>query len=219
MNIAALQQLIQRAQQHEASTGQLAEQMRNHLDQLHPSIRLPNSDTDGVLLRFVSAYIEQVPELLQAAQQVAREAGIEAQIKPVLKVAEQFFLQPPALMAGHEGLEGLLDEAYLAHRLVEEVNDRYITHLGAPLIPLDTTVANLIAHQLIGEPFANQLDEAVHHAVEGLLAEASLDQAALQAYRQRLDEPQVSAAWRNWPCLSRQLGVELELAQEQRVAS
>ena len=77
----------------------------------------------------------------------------------------------------------------------------------------------LIAHQLIGEPFANQLDEAVHHAVEGLLAEASLDQAALQAYRQRLDEPQVSAAWRNWPCLSRQLGVELELAQEQRVAS
>ncbi len=121
MNIAAVQQLIQRAQQHEASTGQLAEQMRNHLDQLHPSIRLPNSDTDGVLLRFVSAYIEQVPELLQAAQQVAREAGIEAQIKPVLKVAEQFFLQPPALMAGHEGLEGLLDEAYLAHRLVEEV--------------------------------------------------------------------------------------------------
>ena len=219
MNTAALRQLIQRAHQHEATTGQLARQLDTQLERLHPSIRLPNSDTDGVLLRFVSAYIEQVPELLQAAQQVAREAGIEAQIKPVLKVAEQFFLQPPALMAGHEGLEGLLDEAYLAHRLVEEVNDRYITHLGAPLIPLDTTVANLIAHQLIGEPFANQLDEAVHHAVEGLLAEASLDQAALQAYRQRLDEPQVSAAWRNWPCLSRQLGVELELAQEQRVAS
>lgn len=218
MNIAALQQLIQRAQQHEASTGQLAEQMRNHLDQLHPSIRLPNSDTDGVLLRFVSAYIEQVPELLQAAQQVAREAGIEDQIKPVLKVAEQFFLQPPALMAGHDGLEGLLDEAYLAHRLVEEVNDRYITHLGAPLIPLDTTVANLIAHQLIGEPFANQLDEAVHHAVDGMLDEASFTQDSVQAYRERLHSPQTDAAWQRWPCLSRQLGVELQLA-ESRAAS
>ena len=130
MNIAALHALIQRAQQHEASTGHWPARCQSHLGQLHPSIRLPNEDTQGVLLRFVSAYIEQVPELLQAAHQVAQEAGIEAQIKPVLKVAEQFFLQPPALMAGHEGLEGLLDEAYLAHRLVEEVNDRYITHSG-----------------------------------------------------------------------------------------
>jgi hypothetical protein len=211
MNIPALHALIQRAQQHEASTGQLAKQMRSHLNQLHPSIRLPSTDTDGVLLRFVSAYIGQVPELLQAAHQVAQEAGIEAQIKPVLTVAEQFFLQPPALMAGHEGLEGLLDEAYLAHRLVEEVNDRYITHLGAPLIPLDTTVANLIAHQLIGEAFANQLDEAVQHAVEGLLDNASFTQDSVLAYRERLQNPQTEAAWRRWPCLSRQLGVELQL--------
>ena len=219
MNTAALRQLIQRAHQHEATTGQLARQLDTQLERLHPSIRLPVEDAQGVLERFVAAYIEQVPELLDAADAVAREAGIDAQIKPVLKIAEEYFLQPLALLNGHDGLDGLLDEAYLAHRLVEEVNDFYIAHLGQPLIPLDTTVANLIAHQLIGEPFANQLDEAVHHAVEGLLAEASLDQAALQAYRQRLDEPQVSPAWRNWPCLSRQLGVELELAQEQRVAS
>ncbi|OHC27536.1 MULTISPECIES: hypothetical protein [unclassified Pseudomonas] len=211
MNIAALHVLIQRAHQHEASTGQLASQMQAHLGQLHPSIRLPNEDTHGVLQRFVSAYIEQVPELLQAAHEVSLEAGIEAQIKPVLKVAEQFFLQPPALMAGHEGLEGLLDEAYLAHRLVEEVNDRYIAHLGAPLIPLDTTVANLIAHQLIGEAFANQLDEAVHHAVDGMLDEASFAQDSVQAYRERLNNPQTDAAWKRWPCLSRQLGVELQL--------
>lgn len=211
MNIPALQALIQRAHQHEASSGHLASQMQTHVGQLHRSIRLPSEDTQGVLQRFVSAYIEQVPELLQAAQQVAQEAGIEAQIKPVLQVAEQFFLQPPALMAGHEGLEGLLDEAYLAHRLVEEVNDRYIAHLGAPLIPLDTTVANLIAHQLIGEPFANQLDEAVHHAVDGMLDEASFTQDSVQAYRERLHNPQTDAAWQRWPCLSRQLGVELQL--------
>ena len=211
MNIAALHILIQRAHQHEASTGQLASQMQAHLGQLPPSIRLPNEDTHGVLQRFVSAYIEQVPELLQAAHEVSLEAGIEAQIKPVLKVAEQFFLQPPALMAGHEGLEGLLDEAYLAHRLVEEVNDRYIAHLGAPLIPLDTTVANLITHQLIGEAFANQLDEAVHHAVDGMLDEASFAHDSVQAYRERLNNPQTDAAWKRWPCLSRQLGVELQL--------
>ncbi|WP_296221565.1 hypothetical protein [Pseudomonas sp. UBA2684] len=218
MNTPALRELIQRAHQHEANSGHLGRQLQAQLGRLHPSIRLPNTDTLGVLTRFVAAYIEQVPEVLEAANQVAREAGIEAQIKPVLKVAEQFFLQPPALMAGHEGLDGLLDEAYLAHRLVEEVNDRYIAHLGQPLIPLDTTVANLIAHQLIGEPFANQLDEAVHHAVDGMLDEASFSQDSVRAYRERLSDPQTEAAWQRWPCLSRQLGVELELDQA-RVAS
>ncbi|HLA31858.1 MAG TPA: hypothetical protein VJ047_12640 [Pseudomonas sp.] len=217
MNTPALRELIQRAHQHEASSKQLSAQLGEQLERLHPSIHLPDTDTLGVLTRFVSAYIEQVPDVLDAANEVAREAGIEEQIKPVLKVAEQFFLQPPALMAGHDGLDGLLDEAYLAHRLVEEVNDRYIKHLGRPLIPLDTTVANLIAHQLIGEPFANQLDEAVHHAVDGMLDEDSFDQASVRAYRERLSDPHTEAAWKRWPCLSGQLGVELQL-DESRAA-
>ncbi len=219
MNTAALRKLIQSAHQHEAATGQLARQLNTQLERLDPSIRLPIKDAQGVLERFVAAYIEQVPELLDAADAVAREAGIDAQIKPVLKIAEEYFLQPLALLNDHDGLDGLLDEAYLAHRLVEEVNDVYIAHMGQPLIPLDTTVANLIAHQLIGEPFANQLDEAVHLTVKGLLDADGLDQAALQAYRERLATPQVVAAWSNWPCLSRQLGVELALAETQLEAS
>ncbi|XQE67101.1 hypothetical protein ACOAPY_00475 [Pseudomonas sp. P3C3] len=211
MNTPALRQQIQLALVQEASSGALARQLMNQLDQLHPTIQLPAGDAHGVLARFVTAYVEQVPDVLDAANAVAREAGIEAQVKPVLKLAEQFFLSPPSLLEGHQGLDALLDEAYLAHRLVEEVNDRYITHLGQPLIPLDTTVANVIAHQLIGEPFANQLDEAVHHAVDELLGEQVFQQDSVQEYRARLSNPQTVAAWQNWPCLSRQLGVELGL--------
>jgi hypothetical protein len=219
MNTAALRQLIERAHQHEASTGQLAKQLDAQLERLHPAIRLPVEDAQGVLARFVAAYIAQVPELLDAADAVAADAGIQAQIKPVLKIAEEYFLQPPALLNGHDGLDGLLDEAYLAHRLVEEMNDRYIGQFGHPLIPMDTTVANLIAHQLIGEDFANQLDDAVHQTVEGMLSPSRFDPALLQAYRDQLDDPQVIAAWQSWPCLSRHLGVELALGQEQWVAS
>lgn len=210
MNTPALREQIQLALVQEASSGALARQLQHHLDLLHPTIQLPASDAHGVLTRFVTSYVEQVPDVLDAAHAVAREAGIEAQVKPVLKLAEQFFLSPPSILEGHQGLDALLDEAYLAHRLVEEVNDRYITHLGQPLIPLDTTVANVIAHQLIGEPFANQLDEAVHHAVDELLDE-QVFQGSVQEYRTRLSNPQTVAAWQNWPCLSRQLGVELGL--------
>lgn len=211
MNITALRQSIAHAQQHEARHGTLTHRLESRLPFLHPIIVLPEQDGLASLTRFVAGYIDQVPELLEAAQTVARETEIEAQIKPVLKVAEHFFLSPPTLIEGQEGLVGLLDEAYLAHRLIEEINDRYIVFVGQPLIPLDTTVANLVAHQLIGEPFANQLDEAVLMAVNGLLGNTLMEQVSLQAYRDRLLSPLTLNAWRRWPCLSRRFGVELQL--------
>lgn len=211
MNTAALREQIQKAQQHEAATQLLTRQLESKLPQLHPSIQLPEVDAHGVLTRFVAAYIDEVPDLLDAANDVAREAGIESQIKPVLKIAEQYFLQPPQIMAGHIGLDSLLDEAYLAHRFVEEVNDLYIKHFGQPLIPLDMTVANLIAHQLIGEAFANQLDEVVHHAVDNMLDDDSFALESVEAYRDTLSSPDTGAAWKRWPCMSRRLGVGLEL--------
>jgi len=211
MKTAALRELIQRAHQHEADSANLANLLEQKMPELHHTIRLPEGDGKQALVRFVKAYIDQVPDILDAANQVARDAGIEGQIKPVLKVAEAFFLEPSALMDGHEGLDGMLDEAYLAHRLVEEVNDRYITHLGQPLIPLDTTLANVIAHQLIGEPFANELDEVVHRAVDGMLEASIFEQESVQAYRSRLSNPSTHAAWKKWPCFSQQLGVELRL--------
>src|SRR3989344_2797767 len=214
MNTAALREQIQKAQQHEAESGLLTRQLENQLPHLHRAIQLPEADANGVLTRFVAAYIEEVPDLLDAANEVAREAGIESQVKPVLKIAEQYFLQPPAIMAGHVGLDSLLDEAYLAHRFVEEVNDLYIKHLGQPLIPLDMTVANLIAHQLIGEEFANQLDEAVHHAVDEMLNDESFALESVEAYREQLKSLATEAAWKRWPCLSRTLGIELELDQQ-----
>ncbi|MNR18555.1 hypothetical protein D3C85_1352880 [compost metagenome] len=174
---------------------------------------MPEADAQGALARFVGAYIDQVPELLEAANDVAREAGIESQIKPVLKIAEQYFLQPPTITNTHLGLGCLLDEAYLAHRLVEEVNDLYIKHFNQPLIPLDTTVANLIAHQLIGEDFANQLDEVVHHSVDEMLNDQSFALESVEQYRDKLSSPDTGEAWKRWPCLSRQLGVGLELDQ------
>jgi len=214
MNTAALRELIERAHTHEARTGQLAGLLHGRLSNLHASIRLSDtaSESEATLHRFVNAYIEQVPDLIDAAAQVAIDAGISAQIQPVLNIALEYFLQPPELIAGHEGLDGLLDEAYLAHRLVEEVNDLYIRHFAQPLIPLDTTVANLIAHNLIGEPFANELDEVVHHSIDQLLDDEAFEQEKVQAYKDKLTSPETGAAWKRWPCLSRQLGIEINVA-------
>ena len=44
---------------------------------LHSSIALADGDRNMVMTRFVTAYIDLVPDLLDAANDVAREAGIE----------------------------------------------------------------------------------------------------------------------------------------------
>ncbi|MCU1718568.1 hypothetical protein [Pseudomonas sp. 5P_3.1_Bac2] len=214
MNLNALQDVIARAQSYEIATSQLAMQLRPRLATLHRSIRLPAQDAEGTLLGFIHGYIGRVPEMLQAIYEVALEAQIDAQIKPLLHVAEQFFLAPPQFMADVQGLEALLDEAYFAHRIVEEINDRYIRFLGVPLLPLDTTVANLVAHQLIGEEFANQLDDAVLKTLEHLLNPASFAQPTVAVYRQHLLNGKTHAAWQRWPCLSSELGVELQLKRD-----
>lgn len=214
MNTAALRELIERANTHEKQTQQLAAALAGRFAGLHRSITLEGGEADAheSLQRFVDAYINQVPDVIEAAAEVAIEAGIAAQIQPVLNIALEYFIQPPKIMDGHEGLDSLLDEAYLAHRLVEEVNDVYIRHFAQPLIPQDTTVANLIAHSLIGEPFANQLDEVVHHSIDQLLNEEAFEQERVQAYKDRLTSPETGALWKRWPCMSRQLGIGLSLA-------
>jgi hypothetical protein len=91
--------------------------------------------------------------------------------------------------------------------VVEEVNDLYIRHFQQPLIPVDTTVANLIAHQLIGEALPTSWMKwcitrwtkcSTTRALRGVGG----------GYRDKLSSPEPEA-WKRWPCLSRQLGVEL----------
>ncbi|MBQ0742818.1 MAG: hypothetical protein KBT85_05910 [Pseudomonas sp.] len=212
MNIAALRERIRVAEQQEQQQGSLRKWLGGQMEHLHPAIE-PGSDPLDTLHRFAEGYIAEVPDTLEAAQAVAESANMRTQLLPVLKVAEAFFLQPPDLPADHQGMLALLDEAYLVHRLVEEINDRYIAHGGEPLLPLDTTRANVIVHQLLGDAFANQLDMAVDTAVEGLAPESLFNSKDFADFRQIIAQRGRIALWQNWPCLSRQLGVEIRLRE------
>lgn len=212
MNIAALRERIRVAEVQEHDQGSLRAWLHQQITQLHPAIA-PGDEPLDTLLHFAEGYIAQVPDTLEAAQAVAESANMRAQLLPVLKVAEAFFLQPPDLPADHQGMLALLDEAYLVHRLVEEVNDRYIAHGGEPLLPLDTTRANVIVHQLLGDGFANQLDLAVNSAVEALAPESLFSSRAFDDFRQIIAQRGRLALWKDWPCLSRQLGVEIRLRE------
>ncbi|WP_024461875.1 hypothetical protein [Marinimicrobium sp. LS-A18] len=203
--------LIQAAKQQDLETGQLSRIIQRRADRLHVAIQLPPHQAEAALHDFVVRYVEHVPAFIGAIDALTREAGINDRVAPLLNIACDYFLSPPDLVSGRSHLVALLDEAYLAHRLLEEVNDRFIGSCGIPLAPMDTTRANVIAHELIGEPFANELDQAVLFSAELLLNEYPFEGDNFNAYIAQHRDRGWSEELRRWPCLAANLDIGLRL--------
>jgi hypothetical protein len=207
----------------EQSLGLFLKVLRKNFTKLHGAISLLGTDgrpnaTPDKLLAFVIAYIRHVPDFIEAVNKIGELHNIQAVTTPFLRIIGDFFLSPPELVEGHTGLDALLDEAYLAHRIIEEVNDHIMARFGIPLAPMDMTSANLVVHSLIGEPFANDLDHAVQYSVEMLMMRGShLDRYLVSDAFQRYVGNHQSKGWAaelsSYPCLAIDLSVELRFEQ------
>lgn len=214
MSTAAIRDTIRLARLHEQQHGHLAKLMAHHVqNNVHVAIQLPEDHPTESLVEFVVAYIENVPSFIDAVRYITQKANIQDYAESYLKLAEDYFLKPPEIVAGHVGLEELMDEAYLAHRLMEEVNDRFMIRSSIPLVPMDMTMSNLIVHSLIGEPFANELDEAVQYTVERtMMKEHVYDSDEFKAYVEAHKNNQWDSELKNWPCLTDELSIDLQFA-------
>jgi len=167
----AIRNTIKLAKLHEQQSGYLAALFESDVaNKTHLAIQLPTDNATSCLVDFVISYIDYVPCCIDTVRSIAGDAGINQYAEPFLNLAVDFFLKPPEASLGHTGLSELMDEAYLAHRLIEEMNDQFMVNTSMALVPIDMSLSNLIVHSLIGEPFANELDEAVIFTVEKAMA-------------------------------------------------
>ena len=212
MTHRAIKETINLAKTHELKTGHLAGILDRVITSgVHIAIKLPEERATETLLNFVIAYIEHVPSFLEAARDITESANLQPLTTPILALAENYFIKPPEIVSGHVGLDELMDEAYLAHRLMEEVNDRLMMRTGVPLLPMDMTMSNIVIHSLIGEPFANELDDAVHYAVDLLMAKESIyHNDAFERYVEQHQHNRWSKELERWPCLMDELAIELQ---------
>lgn len=209
-----IRETIAIAKRLEAQNHALELYLEGMLPRLHRAVQLPQQAPGKALLQFVVRYIEQVPELLDTLAALMHEATIYQSGRVFTDIAANFFLQPPELVREHSGLHALVDKAYLAHRMVEEVNDRLMLLYEVPLAPIDMTLANVIVHELLGEDFANQLDLAVHYAVEALFQpDPSQNSPASAPFL----EGRGTRLWRNtlegWPRLAEDSAISLLLRE------
>lgn len=169
MTTAGIKDSINAALEHEQRSGDLRRQLTRRLPDLKQKLVLPEDSPLDTLMGFVISYAESVPGSLNLVTAVSKRLGFYDYAAPFLNMAEDYFLRPPELLPGGGGLEALLDEAFLAHRLLEEVNDHHIRHLQRPLLPLDMTEANLIVHYLLGDQLATRLEHLVQFTASHLL--------------------------------------------------
>ncbi len=210
--LAQIHSLILNAKQ----TTQLSNLLASRVHRLHEAIKLPPQEASTLLATFITRYIGQVPEFIDVIIQMSKEAGIYDGVAPLLDIAIDYFLTPPEIISNHNQLEALLYAAYLAHRLLEEINDRFIGYCGIPLAPMDMTRANVVAHELIGEPFANELDQAVLFSAELLLDQQSFAGENFQQYIAMHKHRGWSLELERWPCLTENLAIVLDFNNEPR---
>ena len=214
MRVSTLRSIIDQAFYHEEKTKRLQRHLKLHIETLPNRLKIEPENELQSLTNFLKEYINHVPDFLQSLKESAQKSGIEVHVFPLLKVAEEYFISPPTLPNDHIGVMALMDEAYLAHRLFEEVNDRYISRVGMPLIPWDMTLANVVAHQLVGEELANKLDELVHKTVNKMMSsESEYERESFKQYVQE-EHGNLTSIWQEWPCMSKASGIDWGFMRE-----
>jgi hypothetical protein len=161
MTPEAVLNIIHHARRQEARSGTFLRQLRAKVPELPASIRVRSDRPATRLFQFAVEYIEMAPRLIEYVDACARQAGRRGLVAPLVNTAIRYFTQPSVSLARHDGLDGLLIRAYLCHRLMEEMYDGNYSTRNSCLVDVEATHANLLAHQLIGEPFANELDESI----------------------------------------------------------
>ena len=169
MALSRIKETITEALLHEQETGALRRALGGRVPELRHRLDLPERFPEDALMTFITSYVSSVPGCLRLVTAVSKRQGFFEYAAPFLHMAEDYFLCPPDALTGDVGLQALLDEAFLAHRLLEEINDHHVRQLQRPLLPVDMTEANIIVHHLLGDEFASRLEQLVQFTTGQLL--------------------------------------------------
>lgn len=134
-------------------------------------------DENGIaqLISLLEQYVEGTVGLIEACAVSGEQAGIGSSISPVLQTALQYFLTPNDLLPNHHGLYGLLDDAYLARRLLGQVSELYRQNTGIPLIAIDIHQISGFVRSLLGESVVTQLDQIASGTIQQALMQHQLN--------------------------------------------
>lgn len=106
--------------------------------------------------------IESVPVFLARARQAAEERGLTSLVYPLLRIAEQYYLQPVDLIPEMtQGLPGLLDDSYLVLRVIQNLDKG-----PEDFLDWDLEEPRRFLARLMGPDISLQLDRIAREAMD-----------------------------------------------------
>ncbi len=182
MQAHAARTLIELALAQEHDSGSYARTLANRLAELQPDQGIHPTRTQQIL-RFVFQYVRHTADILDSLHHAAECAGLTDLASPMIRVLDDLMVLGGGLCTDERCLEEILDESFVIHRLIEEINQLCLDQDLAPLLTLDMTSANLVIRTLIGGTYAEELELIAHDAALGLLQQTQLLRQQPEWYR------------------------------------
>ncbi len=135
--------------------------------------RLPDSEPEEVAeaAEVVEEIVDSIPVFLARARQEASARNLVSVVGPLLDHAERYFIQPMDLIPEMtQGLAGLMDDAYLVVRILENLEKG-----PEPFLDWDLAYPLAFLRKIMGEEVSRGLDAI---AVEAMQHTAALLNAA-----------------------------------------
>jgi len=127
--------------------------------------RNPDAQELEEVARFICEYIEQVPYMIKVAVTSAASVGLETEVNCILSAVISYWKLEDDVIPDQLGVIGLIDDAYCSLSLLQSVSDHYRLQTGKFMFPDDLTIANRAIREIIGEPYAAELDRFVLHTM------------------------------------------------------
>ncbi|MBL4679797.1 MAG: hypothetical protein JKY88_03615 [Pseudomonadales bacterium] len=147
---------------------------------------LSPKDGSKKIYEFLVSYINVGPGNMYSLSKEGEQHNLESIIDAYLALASRYLgsacdeIERAPNTNSLKSFLSLLHGAYIFHRLLEELDDRFQNFIGIPLTAHDMVNANLIAHEVIGDRFANRLDKVIlslfqQSIITKTIVEAQLD--------------------------------------------
>ena len=179
MSTEEIRAQIEAAWREEARTRAFAALVRQQLREAGAGEVPQDSSTVAEILSAWHMQLENVPDLIDAMRHAARSAGMGEAIEPILQAAEGYFLDRHDLLPDSHGVLGLLDDMYLALRLIQQISLQHREQTGQPLLEVDLTESIASVRPLFRGERLQALDERI---------ERSLNAPELAQWLDRLSE-------------------------------
>jgi len=120
--------------------------------------------------------IDAIPAILEQLSAAAQQSEVAHLVGPLIEQVAQYFLSEQDLIPDHAGTLGLLDDAYLAHAFLHQVNVAYAAGTGHALLPFDAAPAIQVLRAVLGPQVSLQLDQSVAQGVGQAVAQSQFQQ-------------------------------------------